>query len=174
MKYLVTAIFLDVPSAERAAADLVANGYTADHISLMTREEHRNSLYGGPGYTNITDRNAPRGAVAGGVIGAIAGGLVALASLGIPGGIVVAGPLAALISGAAAGAAGGTLLGALTGAGIPEKEAEAYDAHVREGKILLGVQADARKRARQAERILKANGAITHPHTSQGGGAFAT
>jgi hypothetical protein len=51
--------------------------------------------------------------------------------------------------GAGAGGAAGGVIGALVGAGIPEHRAKVYDAGLRGGGILIGVEA---KSARTATR----------------------
>jgi len=57
--------------------------------------------------------------------------------------LVIAGPIAAALAGAGAGGAAGGLIGALIGAGIPEYRAKVYDAELRGGGILIGVEARA-------------------------------
>jgi hypothetical protein len=60
----------------------------------------------------------------------------------IPGlGIVVAGPLAAAVAGAGAGGVTGGIIGALIGSGIPEERAHVYEKGVKEGNIVMGVDA---------------------------------
>lgn len=169
MIHLVTAIFPDVPTARRAADELAANGFPVEHISVVSKEDRREELRSQTGYGDIIDRNAGRGAVAGSIFGAIAGGIVALVSLALPGGIIVAGPLAAALGGAAAGAAGGSLIGALVGTGIPEPEARQYERHIHEGRILVGVETKDATRASLAEQILQQAGARTSPHITTGG-----
>jgi hypothetical protein len=58
----------------------------------------------------------------------------------LPGlGLVIAGPIAAALAGAGAGAATGGLVGALIGWGIPEERVKQYEAGIKEGGILMGV-----------------------------------
>src|SRR5205085_9670420 len=90
---------------------------------------------------------AAQGAAVGGAVGGVAGAtLAAIAAVGtslaLPGlGLVIAGPIVAALAGLGAGGATGGLIGALVGAGIPEHRAKVYDAGIRSGGILLGVEA---------------------------------
>ena len=103
---------------------------------------------------------APEGTVAGGLTGAGVGGIIGLlagiGAVAIPGvgALIAAGPLLGLLSGAAVGAAAGSLAGGLIGLGIPEYEAKRYEAHLKEGNILLAVHADNSEWERKAKKIL--------------------
>src|ERR671939_1082281 len=90
--------------------------------------------------------------------------LAAIAAVGtnivLPGiGLVVAGPLAAALAGAGAGGAAGGLVGALIGAGIPEHRAKVYDASLRAGGILIGVESKTDEEADKLEELLTDLGA---------------
>ena len=77
----------------------------------------------------------------------------------VPGlGLIVAGPIAAALAGAGAGGAAGTLVGALVGAGIPEHRAKVYEAGLREGGILLGVEVRSSEEASALEDLLEGRG----------------
>ena len=68
--------------------------------------------------------------------------LAAAATVTIPViGLVIAGPLAGALAGGAAGAATGGLVGTLVGAGIPEERAKVYEKDIKNGAIVLGVNA---------------------------------
>jgi hypothetical protein len=72
---------------------------------------------------------------------------------------VVAGPLAAALAGAGAGGAAGGLIGALVGAGIPEHRAKVYDASLRAGGILIGIESKDNDEADKLEKLLEELGA---------------
>ena len=146
----VAALYRSIDAASQAVDDLASVGFTRDQISLLMSEGAREDYF--PEETT----RAPEGATAGGLLGAIAGGLVALVSLAVPGGIVVAGPVAAASGGAAAGGVGGGLVGALIGLGIPEKEAERYDVELGDRAILVMVDTFSTEQADRARRILNA------------------
>ena len=52
----------------------------------------------------------------------------------------MAGPLAAGLAGAGAGGLTGGLIGALVGSGIPDEHAKEYEAGIKQGGIVMGVQ----------------------------------
>lgn len=174
----VVASFSSEQAARRAADDLYAAGVQPDAISLMMGGGTRDRFFGGrrdqprvatmretTGRNRVEpeDTKADEGAVAGGALGMVAGGLAAVASLAIPGGILVAGPLWAALGGAAAGAAGGSLLGALIGSGIPEHHARDYEKRLRDGEALLAVDCRNEEQANVARRILGEAGPSTEP-----------
>jgi hypothetical protein len=72
--------------------------------------------------------------------------------------LVIAGPIAAALAGAGAGAATGGVIGALIGAGIPEYRAKVYEAGLRSGGILLGVEARSDEEVDKLEELLEALG----------------
>src|SRR5207237_7831177 len=85
------------------------------------------------------------GGVAGGGIGALLAGLAAsgIAVPGLP--IIAMGTLAAALTGAATGGTIGGLIGGLIGHGIPEERARMYERGIREGGIVMGVNARSRQ-----------------------------
>lgn len=142
-EYMMTALFPDRESAERAYAAVTARGYERDDIGVLISEEGRARHFGRPEdrKTELGSKAAEGagvGAVAGGTLGALLLGLAA-AGFAIPGlPIIAMGPLAAALAGAGGGGAVGALVGGLVGAGIPEERARAYDEGLRRGGILLG------------------------------------
>ena len=79
--------------------------------------------------------------------------------IAIPGGLFVAGPIAAALAGAGAGGATGGLIGLLIGTGIPEHRAKVYDAGLRGGGILLGVEAKSKEDVDKLATLLEDIGA---------------
>jgi hypothetical protein len=147
-KPLVTGLFRDRDSAERAYQSVTDRGYNKDDVNLAMSDETRKRHFGNDtsGRTTELGNKAAEGA---GIGGAIGGGLGAIAaaiaavgtSIALPGlGLVIAGPLAAAIAGAGAGAATGGIVGALIGWGIPEERVKQYDQGIREGGILMAVR----------------------------------
>ena len=101
------------------------------------------------------------GDVVGGTVGAV---LAAIAAVGtnvaLPGfGLVVAGLLAAALAGAGAGGITGGIIGALVGAGIPEYRAKVHETGIREGGILLGVEAKSDEDADKLDHLFESLGA---------------
>jgi len=144
---MVTGLFNDRASAERAYESLHARGYGQQDINLVMSDETRKAHFGSTaGAQTELGTKAAEGAGVGGAIGGTVGAvLAAVAAVGttiaIPGlGIVIAGPLAAAIAGAGAGGAAGGLVGALVGWNIPEERVKRYESGIREGGILMGVR----------------------------------
>ncbi|HEV2883405.1 MAG TPA: hypothetical protein VGW36_01020, partial [Pyrinomonadaceae bacterium] len=100
------------------------------------------------------------GGAVGGVVGAVLAAVVAVGStIVLPGlNLIIAGPIAAALAGAGAGAATGGVIGALIGAGIPEYRAKVYEAGLKGGGILLGVEAKADEEVDKLEELLDALG----------------
>jgi hypothetical protein len=143
---MVTGLFRDRESAERAYGTLSERGYSQNDVNLVMSDETRKKHFSGESSKNTELGNkaaegAGIGGAVGGTLGAIAAALAAAGtSLVLPGvGLVVAGPLAAALAGGGAGAATGGLLGALIGSGIPEERVKHYESGINEGGILMGV-----------------------------------
>jgi hypothetical protein len=143
---MVTGMFRDRESAERAYNALAARGYTRDEINVVMSDDTRKRHFANETVQTELGSKAMEGAgvgsAIGGTLGAITGALAAIGtSIAIPGlGLVVAGPLAAALAGAGAGGLTGGLLGGLVGSGIPEEHAKVYESGVKEGGIVVGVK----------------------------------
>lgn len=143
---VVTGMFKDRESAERAYNSLTERGYTKDDINIIMSDETRNKYY--PKGSDVADtefgskawEGAGAGSAIGGTAGAIIGALAAVGtSVALPGlGLIVAGPVAGALVGAGAGGATGGLIGALVGSGIPEDRAKEYESDIKKGGIVLG------------------------------------
>ena len=139
---LVTALFKSKIAAESAVDSLMKRGYTRDDISVLMSDATRSKEFALQTRTHAAD-GLGIGSVVGGTVGAV---LAAIAAVGttlfLPGiNLVIAGPIAAALAGAGAGGATGGLIGALIGAGIPEYRAKVYEAGIKGGGILIGVEA---------------------------------
>ena len=140
---LLTGVFYDRETTERAYRDLIDRGYTEQDINVLMSEETRDKHYKNADSEVGTKalEGTGVGAMVGGTLGAIIGGVAAVGSnLVLPGlGIVVAGPIVAALAGAGAGSLAGGLTGALIGWGIPEDRVAHYEKGIREGGTVLGV-----------------------------------
>ncbi len=143
---MVTGMFTDRDSAERAYKSLETRGYTKDDVNLVMSDETRKRHFKNDDRDSDLGNKALEGAGAGsaigGTIGAIVGAIAAIGSnLLIPGiGLVIAGPLAAGLAGAGGGGLTGGLIGALVGSGIPEDRAKKYEEGIKNGRIVMGVK----------------------------------
>src|SRR5215208_4532013 len=142
---MVTGLFRDRESAERAYGSLSERGYGKDDVNLMMSDDTRKKYFSDDDDTEFGTKaweGAGKGAAIGGGVGATLGALAAIGTtLALPGiGLLIAGPIAAALAGGGAGALTGGLIGALVGNGIPEEQAKHYEQGIREGGILMGVQ----------------------------------
>lgn len=144
-RQMLTGMFSDRESTERAYNTLHDRGYSKDDINLIMSDDTRKKHYSDEDdHSDLGTKaaeTAGTGSAIGGTIGAIAGVIVALGtSLVIPGlGLIIAGPLAAGLAGAGAGGITGGLIGALVGSGIPEDRAKTYESGIKNGHVVLGV-----------------------------------
>jgi hypothetical protein len=142
---MVTGLFRDRESAERAYGSLSSRGYSKDDVNLLMSDETRKRHFADDDRKSELGDKALEGAGVGSAIGGTVGATIAaIAAIGttvaLPGlGLLVAGPIAAGLAGAGAGGLTGGLIGALVGSGIPEDRAKHYDEGVRNGGILMGV-----------------------------------
>ncbi|WP_082882381.1 general stress protein [Paenibacillus swuensis] len=145
----IVGVFNTEQEAVKAIEDLKSLGYSSNDISVISRNKDDMNYVG-----DMTGTKAPEGvatgAATGGVLGGLTGLLAGIGALAIPGigPIIAAGPIAAALTGAAVGAGAGGIVGGLIGLGIPEDEAERYDAFVKEDKLLVMVDADGDRRGR--------------------------
>lgn len=150
---LVTALFNDAAGVERAYDAALSRGYSRDDINLVLSEETRRRHFTEAQVeTELADKAAEStekkqpaasklGGPAGGTAATIAPALAAIGSAALLPGLIFAGPIAvALAAGAAVGITGG-LVGALTNWGIPKTRVEEYESQIRQGGILIGVNA---------------------------------
>ncbi len=145
---MLTAMFNDRDSAERAYDTLRSRGYSDKDVNLLmsdeTRDKHFVSRHEDGADTDLGNKATEKagiGSAIGGTLGAVAAAIAAIGtSLVLPGvGLVIAGPLAAAFAGAGAGGLTGGIIGALIGSGIPKERAEEYEAGIKQGGIVMGV-----------------------------------
>lgn len=159
-RHLITALFTDEDRAERAFQAAVDRGYQVGDINVAMSEATRQRL--------LAEESEVAGAMAahkaeGGELGGPAGGRAALlvtvfaavgAALALPAlGLVMAGPVAASLLGAGAAGVAAGLLGALGDWGLPEERVKQYQAGVRDGGILIGLEAKSEADLRAIEAV---------------------
>ena len=143
---MVTGLFRDRESAERAYGSMTKRGYGQDDVNLVMSDETRRKHFAVDDRETELGSKALEGAGTGAAIGGAVGAtLAAIAAIGttlaLPGlGLLVAGPIAAGLAGAGAGGATGGLIGALVGAGIPEERVKKYEEGIKNGGIMMGVR----------------------------------
>jgi len=142
---MVTGLFRDRESAERAYGSLSERGYGKDDVNLMMSDDTRKKYFSDDDDSEFGTKaweGAGKGAAIGGGVGLTLAAIAAIGTtLALPGlGLLIAGPIAAGLAGGGAGALTGGLIGALVGHGIPEEQAKHYDQGLREGGIVMGVE----------------------------------
>lgn len=157
---LVTGLFKNRIAAEAGVDAIMKRGYTRDDISVMMSDATRSKEFAVQAKTHAADGAGIGGAV-GGAVGAALAAIVAVGStIFLPGlNLVIAGPIAAALAGAGAGGVTGGIIGALIGAGIPEYRAKVYEAGLKSGGILLGVEPKSDEDTERVEELLEAIGA---------------
>ncbi len=157
---LVTGLFKSKVAAEAAVDAIMKRGFTRDDISVLMSDATRSKEFALQTRTHAADGLGIGGAV-GGAVGAVIAAIAAVGTtLFLPGiNLVIAGPIAAALAGAGAGGATGGLIGALIGAGIPEYRAKVYEAGLRGGGILIGVEARSDEEVDRLEELLDELGA---------------
>ena len=160
---VVTGLFNDRESAERAYQSVTNRGYDTNDVNLLMSDETRKTHFSSRDGSDTELGNkalegAGAGSAIGGTVGAIIAVVAAAATLAIPGlNIVAAGPIVAALTGAGAGGLAGGLIGALVGWGIPEDRAKAYESGIKKGGIVMGVNPRTDEDAEYFEREWKNN-----------------
>ena len=178
MNKIVVGVFNDFTAARLMAPELISAGISKEAISVIAPDTTTESAQYFPSATDAAS-DAASDIATGATLMGLGGMLVGAVALTIPGlGLLLAaGPLATLITGATMGALTGGLFGALFGMGIPEYEAKAYEAGIREGRSHVFVhttEADANRvaeimRQRHALQvdIHDVTASATHPDVSE-------
>jgi hypothetical protein len=161
---LVTALFTDGSGVERAYRAALARGYSQNEINLVLSEETRRRHFN---VDQVPDELAEKAAAAtekkrsaakelggptGGTAATIAPALAAAGTAALLPGLILAGPVAVALTAAAAVGITGGLVGALTNWGIPKSRVENYEQAIRDGNILIGVEARSAEDARQLQQ----------------------
>ena len=150
---IVTALFKDAASVDRAYHAALSLGYERDDINLVLSEETRQQHFNVDQVeSDLAEKAAEStekkhaaadkmGGPVGGTAATIAPALAAIGSAALLPGLVLAGPIAiALAAGGAVAIAGG-LVTALTHWGLPQARVEEYESEIRQGGVLIGVKA---------------------------------
>lgn len=161
---MVTGLFRDRERAERAIATIASHGYAPNDINVVIDDDVRQR--------HLASRNAKDSALArteadgvdlggpaGGTLGTLFTAMTAVGTFLLVPGLVIAGPIAQALTAAGAAAVTGGLIGALHDWGIPKERVDRYEAALKDGGILLGVNARSEDDAELIEGEWKAIGA---------------
>ena len=170
-KKMVTGLFKDKKSAERAYQSVIERGYDTKDVNVVMSDDTRKRYFSGERQidTDLGSKEAEGGELGGPVGGTVSTVIPVLVAVGaflaLPGlGLVVAGPVAAALAGAGAAGLAVGLIGALSDWGIPEERIQQYEAGIHDGGILMGVKPSSDEDARQIEKQWKACGG-QHVHS---------
>ena len=161
---MVTGLFRDSESVERAYQSVAQRGYDTGDINVVMSDDTRKRYFSDDRHINTelgrkVEEGGELGGPTGGTIGTIIPVLVAGALLALPGlGLVLAGPIAAALAGAGAAGLAVGLIGALSDWGIPEERAKQYETGIHDGGILMGVKPRSDQDARHFVEQWKASG----------------
>jgi hypothetical protein len=167
---MVTGLFRDSESVERAYQSVAQRGYDKGDINVVMSDDTRKRYFSDDRQIN-TEQGSK--AAEGGALGGPTGGniniiiavLAAGAVLALPGlGLILAGPIAAALAGAGAAGLAVGLIGALSDWGIPEERVQQYEAGIRDGGVLMGVRPRSDQDAQYFEQQWKASGG-QHVHS---------
>lgn len=162
---MITGLFSDGHSAERAYQACVERGYEIGDVNVVMSEDTRQRLFSDRSETaKLLARRQAEGGELGGPTGGRLEILVTIfaavgAALALPAlGFVVAGPLAASLAGAGAAGLAAGLIGSLGDWGIPPERLRSYEAGIHDGGILMMVEARDADDASQIEQQWQAIG----------------
>ncbi|MCB9186874.1 MAG: hypothetical protein H6601_09025 [Flavobacteriales bacterium] len=145
-------VFNSHAEALKAAELLIENGFDAKSISLIGKAELVDDHIHLRSMEPIKDAPAFLGAGAGAIVGLLTGmGVFAIPGFGI---LYGAGAIIGAIGGFDIGLVGGGIVTILTSLGINKDHVVRYHEHLKEGKFLLMLKADAEK-INQAEQLLR-------------------
>lgn len=177
---MVTGLFKDKDSAERAFQSVIDLSYDKSDINVVMSDEVRqryflahNPTTAHPGTTDLEEKAAADtsnsasnmlGGPVGGTVGTLTPVVAAVGVLLIPGFGIVAGPVAIALAAAAATGVAVGLMGILTNWGIPDSRVEQYEVGIRAGGILLGVKAHSDADALQIQQRWQESGG-EHVHS---------
>lgn len=145
-KRTIVGVFTEEEAAVNAYHQLIELGFDRDEISVLAENPERYHVNSELDVTPPHDmgKGAATGAITGGMVGGFGALIASIGALAIPGigPFLAAGPIAATITGLLAGGAVGGALGALLGLGINKDEAKLYEENLKDGSILVIVEAE--------------------------------
>jgi hypothetical protein len=161
---MVTGLFKDRKSVERAYQSVARRGYDTGDINVLMSDSTRKLQFAGERASDMqlgskAAEGGELGGPVGGTIGTLLPVIIAAGVLALPGlGLIAVGPVAIALAGAGAAGAAFGLLAALSDWGIPEQRAKQYDAGIRDGGILMGIKPRSEDDARYFEEQWKVSG----------------
>jgi uncharacterized membrane protein len=157
----IAGVFKSQYDANQTLSQLLEEGFNKDNISLIMSDATKGKIFAEVPESTSVAQGSTAGALWGGAIGVLIAGLTAVGSITVPGvGLLVAGPIVAILSGAGVGAAVGGVSGALISYGFSVDEANRYEEEIRLGKAVVVVHTTDEDASKVARRILREHDAI--------------
>ncbi len=130
-------VFDSVDDARRAVKQLLAAGFTQEHITVVCSDETKERYFSEFEHQHPAGTYTPAATIAGGTIGALLGGLTVVGSAIATGSLALwaAGPITAWAGGVAGG-----LVGAMMTRGVEKELANFYQQAVIAGQILVAAE----------------------------------
>ncbi len=152
MRHVLFALFEDDQDAETCLREVRALPAFSEARTVL---QHRGDVNRQD--VPIAETGARAGVATGALVGSAFGGFMGALVIGPLGSVTLAGALFGMLGGGAAGALGGML----TGAGEPDPVIEDFLREVKDGKVLLTIEARTMDEVEDMERICRAhNGRI--------------
>lgn len=159
----VAGVFDNKAQAHEALSKLLDAGFKKDDISIIVSDNARHVIFSAPADDEgtRTAKGGAAGALFGGAVGALLAGLTLVGTIAVPGaGLLAAGPLVGVLSGAGAGAAVGGLSGVLVSQGFAVDEAQRYEDEIKHGKAVVVVHTDDKKAAIARSVLQNSNASV--------------
>jgi hypothetical protein len=160
---LEVGVFDSVDKARLAVRELLAAGFTKDHVTVVCSDETKERYFREFEHQEPAGTFTPGATIAGATIGALIGGLTIVASAVATAGITLwaAGPITVWFGGVAGG-----LVGAMMTRGVEKELANFYQQSVEEGQILVAAEShgpNSSQMLAKAEKVLADAGALPLP-----------
>ena len=160
---MVTGLFRDRASADRAIDIVTSRGYAASAVNVVMDDDVRQRYLAAHPASDPALAGARKsvdlGGPAGGTLGTLFTAVTAVGTFLLVPGLILAGPIAQAMAAAGAAAVTGGLIGAIHDWGIPHERVDRYEAAIKAGAILLGVKPKSEDDAQLFGREWKALGA---------------
>lgn len=158
----IVGVFNCRTSAMDALSELVNAGFRKDDLSLIVSDKAHDAMLDVPTDTKeeLATKGGAAGALFGGALGALIASFTAVGTITVHGaGLLIAGSIVAVISGAGLGAACGGFGGALISAMFAENEAARYESEIHNGKAVVIVHTTGGDSVRAARLAMSNNDA---------------
>ena len=158
----VVGMFDTKTAAEAAITRLHREGVDRSAISVGMKDPRETAeITESTGAHDLSGEGTTTGLVSGAGVGVLVGLAIAGSTIVLPGigPLLIAGPLAAALTGAGIGAASGGLIGGLIGSGIPEEHANEFHSGLERGHVLVAAHVDA-SQVVEVRKILDEEGSV--------------